>query len=267
MTCACPLGADALRRLEEAPSPKNPLVLDKLEDGRRILGTAAFITNHTYDAGLYTFGTLARYMNSTHLTLNVWVETLRFGHHLVKFADTPLVFTRIGEGARIEAYADSSMASPEPGSRSPGGYLIRLGHADGRSSAPLIASSQLPRKVMTATGGAELEQLARATKALIGIRIFLRELQQPHLVSGPSPLFTDAQAALDGTHCRRVSRESKWVCINYALIRQAGENGTITVVKCPTEDNIADILTKPLCGPSFIRAQRLIQGLPTLEAP
>ena len=120
---------------------------------------------------------------------------------------------------------------------------------------------------MTATGGAELEQLARATKALIGLRIFLRELQQPHLVSGPSPLFTDAQAALDGTNCRRVSRESKWVCINYALIRQAVENGTISLVKCPTEDNIADILTKPFCGPNFIRAQRLIQGLPPLEAP
>ena len=75
------------------------------------------------------------------------------------------------------------------------------------------------RKTMSSTGAAELEQLARATKAVIGFRIFFRELMQSHLVLGPTPIFTDAQAVLDGTHCRRVSRESKWVCINLALIR------------------------------------------------
>ena len=41
---------------------------------------------------------------------------------------------------------------------------------------------------MTATGGSELVQLARATKAIIGLRIYLREIQQPHLVAGPSPM-------------------------------------------------------------------------------
>ena len=132
----------------------------------------------------------------------------------------------------------------------------------GASSAPLTVSSQLPRKVMTATGGAELEQLARATKAIIGLRLFFRELHQPQLVLGPTPLFSDASAALDGTHCRRVSRESKWVSINLALLRQALEDGVITTVKCPSENNVADILTKPLAGPNFIRAQRAIQGLP-----
>ena len=264
MTIAVPLGSDALRKLEEPASDKNPLLPNMLDPGRRILGTGAFITNRQYFAGLFAFSTLARYMSEGRLTHNVWLEVIRFGHHLVSVGDMPLTFTRIGKGARIEAYADSSMASPEPGCRSPGGYLIRLGHPDGRSSGPLAASSQLPRKVMTATGGSELEQLARATKAIIGLRIYLREIQQPHLVAGPSPIFTDAQAVLDGTHCRRVSRESKWVCINLALIRQAEGDGAIIAVKCPTENNIADILTKPLSGPSFTRAQRMIQGHPPL---
>jgi len=115
---------------------------------------------------------------------------------------------------------------------------------------------------MSATGGAELEQLARATKAVIGLRMLFRELKQPQLVLGATPLFSDASAALDGTHCRRVSRESKWVCINLALIRQALEDGVVTTVKCPSENNIADVLTKPLTGPTFARAQRALQGLP-----
>jgi hypothetical protein len=262
MSCAFPLGSDSLRRLEAEPSAENPLVAWNLEEGCRMLGTGAFITNHTYPAGAFAFGTLARYTNESKLTRNVWLELLRFAHHLVSVADIPLVFTKIGEGGRLEAWADSSMASPEPNSRSPGGYLIRLGHPDGRGSAPLTVSSQLPRKTMSSTGAAELEQLARATKAVIGFRIFFRELMQPHLVLDPTPIFTDAQAVLDGTHCRRVSRESKWVCVNLALIRQATEDGTIIAVKCPTADNIADVLTKPLTGPHFLRAQRLLQGLP-----
>ncbi len=57
---------------------------------------------------------------------------------------------------------------------------------------------------MTATGGTELEQLARATKAVIGLRIFFRERKQPQLIIGFTTVFTDAQAVLDGTMGRTV---------------------------------------------------------------
>ncbi len=53
---------------------------------------------------------------------------------------------------------------------------------------------------MAATGGAELEQRARATKAITGHRLLFRELRQPQFVLGATPLFSDASAALDGTH-------------------------------------------------------------------
>jgi hypothetical protein len=196
------------------------------------------------------------------MTKNVWRELLRFAYHVVSAADVPLVFTAIGAGARIEAWADSSMALPEALCRAPGGYLIRLGHPDGRSSGTLVCSSQLPRKAMSSTGGSELEQVVRAIKATIGLRIFFKELQQPHLVLGPTPVNTDASVVVDGTNCRRVSREMKWVCLNYAIVRQATGDGCITIVKCATEDNAADGLTKPLTGKAFTRSRRTLQGLP-----
>ena len=124
MSCAFPLGSDALHRLEAEPSAENPLVVWNLEEGCRMLGTGAFITNHTYPTGSFAFGTLARYTNESKLTKNVWLELLRFAHHLVSVSHIPLVFTKIGEGGRLEALADSSMASPEPDSRSPGGLAL-----------------------------------------------------------------------------------------------------------------------------------------------
>jgi hypothetical protein len=115
---------------------------------------------------------------------------------------------------------------------------------------------------MSSTGGSELEQVVRAIKATIGLRIFFKELQQPHLVLGPTPVNTDASVVVDGTNCRRVSREMKWVCLNYAIVRQATGDGCITIVKCATEDNAADGLTKPLTGKAFTRSRRTLQGLP-----
>jgi hypothetical protein len=92
------------------------------------------------------------------MTRNAYLELLRFAYHLVSVVDLPLVFTEIGDGARIEAWADSPMAFPDDDCRSPGGYLVRLEHPDGRYSGPLACSSQ----TMTATGGSELEQVVRA---------------------------------------------------------------------------------------------------------
>ncbi len=40
---------------------------------------------------------------------------------------------------------------------------------------------------MTATGGAELEQLARATKAIIGFRLLFCELKKPQFLLGATP--------------------------------------------------------------------------------
>jgi len=139
MSFACPLGTDAHRRLEEVVSAKNPLVLELIDDGRKMLGTGAFITGHTYPTGLFAFSTLSRYVNERRMTKNVWRKLLRFAYHVASAVDVPLVFTEIGTGARIEAWADSSMALPEALCRAPGGYLIRLGHPTDAPAEPSCA--------------------------------------------------------------------------------------------------------------------------------
>ena len=97
-----------------------------------------------------------------------------------------------------------------------------MGHPDGRHSAPLAWAVSLPSNTTGASGHSELTQIARATTAVIGMRIYLRELGQGHLVAKPTEVHTDAQVVLDGTRCRRVSYASKWICTRYAMVRQAG---------------------------------------------
>ncbi len=82
----------------------------------------------------------------------------------------------------------------------------------------------------------------------------------PQVVAAPTPMLTDSHVVLDGVECRRVSRESKWISVRYTIVRTARDDKAVDPLKYPSETNDADCLTKPLCGPSFDRAQARVMG-------
>jgi hypothetical protein len=45
------------------------------------------------------------------------------------------------------------------------------------------------------------------------------------------------------------------------MVRQAQADGAVLAAKCLSKENPADILTKPLTGEAFTRAERRIMGL------
>ena len=51
-----------------------------------------------------------------------------------------------------------------------------------------------------------------------------------------------------------------------AMIRSAVSRGVISLRKISAEDNVADILTKPLTGPAFERHRYKLLGLGLLSA-
>jgi hypothetical protein len=72
----------------------------------------------------------------------------------------------------------------------------------------------------------------------------LTELGFPN--DSPTALFTDARVLIDGTRCKRVSSESKWVSPRNAMLIYAEKSRSILITKVSTGDNLADITTKPL---------------------
>ncbi|KAL5523399.1 hypothetical protein ACEPAF_1666 [Sanghuangporus sanghuang] len=59
----------------------------------------------------------------------------------------------------------------------------------------------------------------------------------------------DNKGAIDLVKTRQFSARMKHMDVRYHFLHWVCENGTIKLVYCPTEDMMADILTKPL--PSF----------------
>ena len=93
----------------------------------------------------------------------------------------------------------------------------------------------------------------------MGFRILLKELG--FAPSSSTAVHTDARVLIDGTRCRKVSNESKWMSVRYAMARRAEEVQAILLTKCPTACNMSEILTKPLTGDTFIRHRSGILGL------
>ena len=102
-----------------------------------------------------------------------FAKSKNLAHHFFKFKNLPFIFKRIGAGAALEAWVDSSHQAPGGRCGSPGGGLIRLGDSV-EHSAPLLVISC---KTQASSAASELGQVARIIKAITGLRIYFRELR------------------------------------------------------------------------------------------
>ena len=106
------------------------------------------------------------------------------------------------------------------------------------------------------SGAAELRMGTLAYKYTLALRTLQRDLDVGVKPTGPTPMFTDAQALIDGTGCERLSKSSGgWL-----------RGGTVELAKVSAEENCADIVTKCLTGAIFFRHRAKILGLVGEEA-
>jgi hypothetical protein len=251
MTSAYPLSPDAPSRLQAEPGELSPLAPGRLSTAQRLCGIAGWTTIVRHDV-LLSLRLLSRYVTPERLTEYVFNEILRLCYYLVSTRHMALVLRRVPRGRQLQAWVDSSLANAF-GGRSMGGFCIGY-----EGSGALLCVCGAPATVAESSGVTELHQAVLCTKAVIGMRIFLRELERYPI--GPTLTHTDAQVLLDGTHCRRVSKESKWVAPRYAMIRKAEADGAVVFQKIATQDNTADLFTKPLTGVIFAKHRAAVLG-------
>jgi len=72
---------------------------------------------------------------------------------------------------------------------------------------------------------------------------------------------TDSQTVLDGTHCERRGKSSRWLASRRAMIRAGEERGTIDPRKLDGAEMVADIVTEALAGTVFKKHRTTILGL------
>jgi hypothetical protein len=142
-----------------------------------------------------------------------------------------------GERHDLEGYTDADGATQDH-RRAISGYAFLI---DGGA---VSWSSKKQELVTLSTAEAEYVAATHAAKEAIWLRKLIGELSPIPL--SPTPFFCDNQAALklatdDNYHAR-----TKHIDVRYHFIRHIAASGAIELQYCPTEDMVADLLTKAL---------------------
>ena len=155
-----------------------------------------------------------------------------------------------GNPVKIHGFFDASHASCLQTRRSVTGLLMFL------NNTPLMWYSKRQATVETSTYGSELVAGRIACEMAIDLRYRLRMLGVP--VHGPVLLFGDNQSMVTNVTVPGSSLKKRSLAIAYHRVRECVAAGIVNIVHCTTDQNLADLMTKPL-GPQLF--QKLLHNL------
>ena len=159
---------------------------------------------------------------------------------------------------RLLGYSDSDYANCPDTSRSISGYCFTLG------SGMISWSSRKQKTVTDSSCYAEYIALHEAAHEAIFLRQLLSGLHI--LPSSATPLHCDNDAASKLAEDHVWHSCTKHIRVKYHYIREQVLTGNLNVTRVHSHDNTADILTKPLNRPDFLRlCQYLGLQLPATE--
>lgn len=205
---------------------------------RRLVEKLNFITNSRPDIS-FAIQHLSQCMHSPcYPHFKAAMHTLRF----LKGTLTTGLLLSSSSDYSLQAYCDSDWASCVCTRQSVSGYLIFLG------SSPISWKSKKQSTISLSSAEAEYRSIRRLTAELAWLTRLLHELEVPRLL--PVPVKCDSQAAIHIAKNPVFHERTKHIEIDCHFVRSKLAEGLITLSHVPTYLQLADVLTKPLSGPS-----------------
>ncbi|CAL8176597.1 unnamed protein product [Prunus armeniaca] len=157
------------------------------------------------------------------------------------------------KGAKLGlfGFTDSDYAGDPDDRRSTSGYAFIMG------AGAVLWSSKKQQIVTLSTTEAEFIAAAAACGCqAIWLRRILEELRG--LQEGPTPVYCDNNSAIKLSKNPLLHGISKHIDVRYHFLRDLTKDETIDLIYCISEDQVADILTKPLKLPAFSKLRKLL---------
>ena len=202
---------------------------------RRILGKVLYAMVGTRPDIAYAVGYLGRFMatpTAHHLSmLKSLLSYLSSTHHYA------LTYTRKEGPLTLVGYSDADWGGAED-RRSTGGFIFTL------NGCPISWESKKQPTVALSSAESEYMALTQATKEAVWLRRLLSDLG--HVQSTPTPIFEDNQAAIRLGRNAGEHRRTKHIDIQYHFTREKVEQGEVELTYCPSNEQLADIMTKAL---------------------
>lgn len=166
---------------------------------------------------------------------NDWTEAKRTMRYLLATKHFRLKLG--GNNADLKAFVDADWAGDHRDRKSNSGFLITFGGG---------AISWAARKqtcVALSSTEAEFIAAAEVGQELLWIRKLMADVGEP---ASKILLYEDNQSAIRQLESERLERRSKHVDTKFQFTKDLVQQGVLTVIYCPSEHMVADMLTKPL---------------------
>ncbi|KAJ9558488.1 hypothetical protein OSB04_013102 [Centaurea solstitialis] len=169
-----------------------------------------------------------------------WVAVKNILKYLRRTKEMFLVFGGTEDEISVAGYSDASFQTDRDDFRSQSGYVFTL------NEGAISWKSSKQDTIADSTTEAEYIAACDAAKEAVWLRNFLSDLRVVASISRPIDIFCDNSGAVAQAKEPREHHKSRHVLRKYHLIREIIGRGDVRICKIPTEDNVADPLTKPL---------------------
>ncbi|KAJ9538930.1 hypothetical protein OSB04_031663 [Centaurea solstitialis] len=169
-----------------------------------------------------------------------WVAVKNILKYLRRTKDMFLVFGGSEDEISVRGYSDASFQTDRDDYRSQSGYVFTL------NGGAISWKSSKQDTIADSTTEAEYIATSDAAKEAVWLKNFLSDLRVVASVSRPIDIFCDNSGAVAQAKEPREHHKSRHVLRKYHLIREIIGRGDVRICKIPTEENVADPLTKPL---------------------
>jgi hypothetical protein len=218
---------------EQAPASAAEHAIMRHVPYREAVGALNWAALATRPDIAFAVATVTRFASSPGPTH--WEAVKRIFRYL---AGTRNLWLSYGETRRVlEGYADADGSMAED-RRAITGYAFLI---DGGA---VSWSSKRQEIVSLSTTESEYVAATHGMKEALWLRSLLSETFGP--ITTPTTLFSDNQAAIVLTRDHQYHSRTKHIDVRYHFIRWVIEKGSLRLIYCPTDNMIADTLTKAL---------------------
>ena len=156
-----------------------------------------------------------------------------------------------GCGLCMEAYTDSDFGACLDTRRSVSGAVLML------AKGTISWHSRMQEVTASGTSEAEYVALSEVVKEVIFLRQ-VQEFMEPSMRAGAVNVFEDNEWAIKLATNKHASRRTKHIDVKHHLVRDASNARKVRVAYVRSEDQHADLLTKPLDLQKFYKHAKLI---------
>lgn len=214
---------------------KSDLLIDNTKY-RQLIGCLLYISVNTRPDISASISILAQKVSGP--SQEDWNELKRVLKYLKGTAQLSLALGKSESDNGLIGYADANWAENRLDRKSNSGYVFK--YLDG------VISWSCRKQVCVALSSTEAEfvALSEACKEASWIRRVLVDFNQT--LTKPTTIYEDNQSCLKLIEEEHMSGRSKHIDVRYFFVKDYIDRGLVNCSYCPTENMLADLLTKPL---------------------